>query len=1100
MKPVRRARAVPRVLAYSLVTSAALCASSTWAQQAAPPPRPNIVFVLTDDQRHDALGYAGNELAHTPHMDALAEAGTYFSHATVTTPICAASRASILSGLYERTHRFNFQSADIPAAYMQDAYPAVLRDAGYHTAFFGKYGVRYPDTEALFDVYDGYDRNTSRTDSTAYWYKQLDGETVHLTRYTGQQALDYLDARAEARDGQPFMLSLSFSAPHAQDRAPAQYFWQPEQADLLADATVPGPALAGDAYFAALPAAVREGFNRTRWHWRYDTPAKYQHSMKGYYRMIAGVDAELGRIRAKLAEHGMAENTVIVVMGDNGYFAGERQLAGKWLLYDNSIRVPLIVYDPRVGEHYDSDVLAQNVDLAPTFADLASAKTPEQWQGVSLMPWVRGERSATPRDTSLIEHLWDFEHIPSSEGVRTERWKYFRYVNDQRLEELYDLRKDPAETRNLVADPKHRSTLAALRAKTDELAARFSDSESAGPTGLHVETIRDPRYTLIYDTQPEFGWHVPVGQDPTAAYQRGYQVLVASSAELLARNVGDVWDSGHVTSGNSTAVSCEPALAQGNTYYWKVRIWDGLNRLTRYSSPQRFTVGTSDKGWVSSGNWLLEERQAPVLAEARTRPDGTAYRFSDFGKAAFGTLEITHTAERSDTLVVRLGEKLSADTVDLQPGGHIRFAERRIAVRPGTHTYPLELVPDRRNTLVEKNAVLLPDTVEVLMPFRYAEVQSSEVQGAGSTSTTRIAYFGYWDETRSEFTSDSDTLDLVYDLCRYSIKATTFSGLYVDGDRERIPYEADAYLEQLSHYTTDQEYAMARQTLEYFFEHPTWPTEWQQHVALMVWADYEYTGDLELAARFYEPLKDKTLMELRDPNGLITSENSDGKFMRKLGFKNPKDTMSDIVDWPPPNWQGNPDVPGERDGYVFERYSTVINALYYENMRIMSALARALGKTDEALEFELRAAEAKRAVNTLLWDESRGRYKDGLDTDHASLHANMFPLAFGMVPEVRQASVVAHVRSRGNAASVYGAQYLLDGLYRAGESQYALDLMRSTGLRSWYNMIREGSTVTMEAPMMHAPSVESGSTGTAGAAWARVIGRLRRAAWRSWRR
>ncbi len=406
--------------------------------------RPNIIFILTDDQRFDALGYAGNELVSTPEMDKLAQEGTYFKNAMVTTPICAASRASILTGLYERTHNYNFQTGNIRASYMKDSYPTILKDNGYKTAFFGKYGVRYDKLEKQFDDYESYDRNNAYDDRRGYYYQTLDGDTVHLTRYTGQQALDFID-KTDA--SQPFCLSLSFSAPHAHDSAKDQYFWQDESDKLLQGTTIPDAELGEEKYFEAQPKIVRDGFNRLRWTWRYDTPEKYQHSVKGYYRMISGIDREIAKIRAALKKKGLDQNTVLIFMGDNGYFLGERQLAGKWLLYDNSVRVPLIVYDPRIDKHRDSEEMALNIDVAPTILDLAGLKPPETWQGKSLMPIVAGKTKSLERDTVLIEHIWEFEHIPPSEGVRTKEWKYFRYVNDRVHRRAIQLKKGSARNR-----------------------------------------------------------------------------------------------------------------------------------------------------------------------------------------------------------------------------------------------------------------------------------------------------------------------------------------------------------------------------------------------------------------------------------------------------------------------------------------------------------------------------------------------------------------------------------------------------------------------------------------------------------------------------
>lgn len=347
--------------------------------------KPNIIFILTDDQRFDALGYAGNKLIHTPEMDALAATGAYFKNAMVTTPICAASRASILTGLYERTHAYDFSSKGIKPAYMVTSYPRILKNNGYQTGFYGKYGVRYDSLEKQFDKFESYDRNGKFKDKRGYYYKTINKDTVHLTRYTGQKALDFISS--VARDT-PFCLSLSFSAPHAHDPAEDQYYWQRESDSLLGHIEIPGPNLAEDEYFNTQPEFVRKGFNRTRWYWRYDTPEKYQHSLKGYYRMISGIDREIGKIRAQLKKKGLDKNTVIVLMGDNGYFLGERQLAGKWLLYDNSIRVPLIIYDPREKVHQDVSEIALNIDVPATIIDLAGLERPSSWHGESLMPLV----------------------------------------------------------------------------------------------------------------------------------------------------------------------------------------------------------------------------------------------------------------------------------------------------------------------------------------------------------------------------------------------------------------------------------------------------------------------------------------------------------------------------------------------------------------------------------------------------------------------------------------------------------------------------------------------------------------------------------------
>uniref|UniRef100_UPI002587FB77 sulfatase-like hydrolase/transferase n=1 Tax=Algoriphagus sp. TaxID=1872435 RepID=UPI002587FB77 len=290
-------------------------------------------------------------------------------------------------------------------------------------------------------------------------------DTVHLTRNTGQQAIDFIQ---KAPSKKPFMLSLSFSAPHAHDPAPLQYFWSSEYDTLYQNVTIPDPIMASGAEFTAQPDYVRKGENRTRWHWRFDTPEKYQQSVKGYYRMISEVDAEIGKIRKALEEKGLAKNTVIILMGDNGYFLGERQLAGKWLMYEPSLRVPLIVFDPREKGGKRESAFALNIDVPSTIFDLAGIPQPKTWQGISLR-----SSQLEKRKEFLTEHLWQTPIIPPSEALRTDRWKYFRYLNDLDHEELYDLSVDPMEKNNLAGNPAYRKDLIQLRNRLDKKVSQY---------------------------------------------------------------------------------------------------------------------------------------------------------------------------------------------------------------------------------------------------------------------------------------------------------------------------------------------------------------------------------------------------------------------------------------------------------------------------------------------------------------------------------------------------------------------------------------------------------------------------------------------------
>ena len=592
-----------------------------------------------------------------------------------------------------------------------------------------------------------------------------------------------------------------------------------------------------------------------------------------------------------------------------------------------------------------------------------------------------------------------------------------------------------------------------------------TESEKISPVGLSVEFIREPATVLIIDDNPEFSWELP----KTAVKQISYQILVASSKDLIENDKGDVWNSGKVASSQSINIEFKGTpLEVGNTYFWKVKIWDVNNKESLYSKYQSFKIGLQ-KNTITSANSFQIDSIKPINFE---KLSDSSY-FMDFGKAAFATLQFSYKTTIKDTLVFHIGEQLVENRINRKPKGTIRYQKIKVPVNPLKSSYALSLKPDKRNT--KPVAIKLPDSIPVLMPFRYVEVENSKGD-LQLKDFTQIAYFGYWEDNTSFFESSNPILNQVWDLCKYSIKATTFAGLYVDGDRERIPYEADAYLNQLSHYTTDREYAMARQTLEYFMEHPTWPTEWQLHVALMFQADYMYTGNTELIERYYDDLKHKTLMELKREDGLISSDKATPDFMKKLGFKNPKDKLKDIVDWPPAQkdtgWK-LATKEGERDGFVFKPINTVINCLYYRNVEIMAEFAKILGKPNEAKVYEQLAVQVKKSINNKLFNASLGAYIDGEGTNHASLHSNMMALAFNIVPEENIESVVAFIKSRGMACSVYGAQYLLEALFNANESDYALELMTATHDRSWYNMIKIGSTITLEAwDMKYKPNAD----------------------------
>lgn len=576
------------------------------------------------------------------------------------------------------------------------------------------------------------------------------------------------------------------------------------------------------------------------------------------------------------------------------------------------------------------------------------------------------------------------------------------------------------------------------------------------PTNLMVEFIREPSSVPIMDLMPEFSWVVPA----TAERQTAYCILVASSEKNIAEDKGDIWDSGKIESSGSVEVEYKgEILKESKKYFWKVRIWNSKGEPSEYSHSQPFITGSSVNYSTTQNKF-----QSPLISPVKFSKISEGHYFADFGKDAFGTVIININSSDDGTVVVNLGEKLSGtERIDSSPGGSVRYTKVALPVTRGRKEYTVDLPEDKRNT--SGAAVHLPDSFGVITPFRYCEVENCPSILKPSDIKQKVYHY-YFLEDNSAFSSSDTILNQIWDICKYSIKATSFAGFYVDGDRERIPYEADAYINQLGHYYTDREFSQARRTNEYFINHPTWPTEWILHTVPMFYNDFLFTGNIESARAFYKELKVKTLYSIAGSDGLINSGNVNEELMKKLGFTNKKERLRDIVDWPPAQkdtgWK-LVTAEGERDGYDMVPVNTMVNAFYYRSLICMSELAAALGKKEDSGFFSNLAEKAKTSFNQKLLDKTTGVYVDGIGSNHSSLHANMTALAFGLVSDSNKKAVIDFIESRGMACSVYGAQYLMEGLYRAGEADYALKLMASTSDRSWWNMIRSGSTITLEA-------------------------------------
>jgi len=430
--------------------------------------RPNIIFMLTDDQRFDALGCMGNDIIRTPHIDRLAAEGTLFTSMFCTTSICATSRATFLTGQWERRHGIDGFRQPLSREQWRNSFPALLQKHGYRTAMIGKWGLGGKLPADDYDYFKGY------SGQGRYYPKgksKQPGE--HLTHKLGEQVLEFLET---CKSGEPFLLQVYTKAAHCQDGDPWPFQSDPRYDRLFTEQTIPLPPTATEKHFKSLPHFLQNSEARKRWQIRFANPELYQKSVKDYYRLIAGIDDVVGNIVAKLREKNLAENTVIIFTSDNGFYLGDRGLAGKWFMHEESIRLPLIIYDPRFpkqrpGKNISEMVL--NVDIAPTIAELAGVDIPSAMQGRSLVPLMQGKKVEW-RNEFLYEHRFTHARIPKNEGVRTRRWKYTRYTSIEPVyEELYDLKTDPLEEHNLAEDKKYAKQFRKMRSLWQKLSKKL---------------------------------------------------------------------------------------------------------------------------------------------------------------------------------------------------------------------------------------------------------------------------------------------------------------------------------------------------------------------------------------------------------------------------------------------------------------------------------------------------------------------------------------------------------------------------------------------------------------------------------------------------
>lgn len=473
----------------------------------APTPPKNIIFILSDDHRYDFMGFTGKVAGlQTPNLDRLAREGVHVKNAFVSTALCSPSRASILSGQYAHTHKVVDNFAPLQKGLK--FFPELLQKAGYQTAFLGKWHMGNADDAPQ----PGFNYWLSFRGQGVYYNPtfNINGKPVkhtdssHTTDLLTDYTLKWLDGVDKKK---PFMLYLSHKAVHAEfqptrrhrgryARMPINY---PESMYLTATDTSKqwspkakiNPERPLTANAAGIPKWVKA--QRYSWHgvdYMYHGQIGFNDFYHQYAETLLGVDESVGRILDWLKANGLDENTMVVYMGDNGFSFGERGLIDKRHMYEESMRVPLLVRCPSVVKPGTQlTQVVQNVDIAPTLLAYAGLGKPQSMQGASFLPFLGG-KTVPWKDRAFYEYYWeiDFPQTPTMFGVRTDRYKFIFNYGVWDTNELYDLQTDPNEVNNLIKSPQHQEIAKNLR---DQV---FDWLESTGGMQIPLNRVKQPRF------------------------------------------------------------------------------------------------------------------------------------------------------------------------------------------------------------------------------------------------------------------------------------------------------------------------------------------------------------------------------------------------------------------------------------------------------------------------------------------------------------------------------------------------------------------------------------------------------------------------------
>ncbi len=518
---------------FTLITALFASAISLFAKN----DRPNIIFFLADDMARNHIGVYGDEQIKTPNIDKLAQDGVVFSNSYATTSICMASRATMMTGMYEYKNGCNFDKSPLWQSSWEKTYPILLREAGYYTGFAGKFGFavradgstdeKYKTYEALpvkdFDWFAGAPDQTSYATKQNKYIAKYAKDYPHATRAYGAACSDFIkEAKAT---GKPFCLSMSFKAPHTPN-TPDAFF-----NDVYKGVVFNKPANWGKENAQHFVMQARLG-KQYLYAAKNFAPKVYQEEIRKYNQLIHGVDYAIGMVLKTLKEEGLADNTIIIVTSDNGYSCGTHGFGHKALAYEEATKTPLVIYDPTAkkdGNNWREAIVA-NIDMMPTILDYAGVKIPSNVDGVSIRALVSDSEKRVREALPLYQVIESFPSVSMS--IVTEDFKYIYYPYAEKLpagEELFNMKNDRLEMHNVIADPENKDVLAKMKGFYNEALKHWQKENVKRSSYEEFEIIFDQ--DVPWDTKKN---HIPALFENCAA---NYKFLLKSM-----KYNGDIYD------------------------------------------------------------------------------------------------------------------------------------------------------------------------------------------------------------------------------------------------------------------------------------------------------------------------------------------------------------------------------------------------------------------------------------------------------------------------------------------------------------------------------------------------------------------------------